>query len=1006
MGRKRRRRVEPLRSEQREVFHYRHAAGDHTSLSSDRVRVITEDASGMIWVGTDGGGLNRFNSATGLFTHYPDVMQADQVAGTEKILALAEGVGGTIWVGTAGAGLYRLDPLSGDVLVYKHDPRDPGSISSDSIRSIFEEPNGTLWVGTVGGGVNVLFPQGNGFKRFLNDPEDIHSIGNDTARRFFRDLGGTLWIATDGGLSQWVPEYGNFLNYRHDPADHHSLADDRVRTLLQDQGGVLWVGTSNGISKWNYLSDAFRNFQVRKDGQGPLKNGVVTSISSARDGTMWVGTYGGGLSHLDLDTGAATHYQHDPEDDESISSNRLMAVFVDRNGDVWAGTRAAGLNRLDVQSGKVQRYLHDPADPGSISDNGITHLFGDVDGTLWVGTYGGGLNRLGLADGAFRAFRHDPDDRSSLSSDRVLTLYRDSSGVLWVGTEDGGLNALNESSGLFHSYRHDPTRRDSLSSDTAWDITEGRDGSLWIGTNGGGLNRWLREDRVAGRDVFRRYGKQNGLLGATVQAVVQDDNGSIWISSNRGLSQINPENDQIRHFDSQNGLVLHDFLQGSRAVASGGELLFGSTQGFVSFVPDSIGLNKNKPPIVLTAYRRMAPVGHAFSTDRRWPVVELGYTDYAITFEFSALDYTSSDKNLYRYRLEGFDKDWVESGHYRRVTYTNLPAGRFQFHVLGSNNDGIWSEHSADLIVDVSPPPWRSDWAYAIYALFILSAILTFLRSHQRKIAQEVQYRLELENQVRLRTSELSERNADLVKLTDQLRMASVTDSLTGLKNRRYLDGFINPEIARVDRLVRDRIDRDQNDSIPDIFPGLFFMMIDLDGFKLINDAHGHAAGDRALIQVCEILTHCCRSSDTVVRWGGDEFLIVGQGSNRSSVEKLAERIRVELAATQYRLGDALIGRLSASIGVSNYPFVCLDSESLPWERVVAIADQAAYIAKENQRNAWVSIYPGPRNATMETFETISDQLYELSRAGSIDIRSSIQKELAVLGQKRESVSA
>lgn len=292
-----------------------------------------------------------------------------------------------------------------------------------------------------------------------------------------------------------------------------------------------------------------------------------------------------------------------------------------------------------------------------------------------------------------------------------------------------------------------------------------------------------------------------------------------------------------------------------------------------------------------------------------------------------------------------------------------------------------------------------ADWAYPLSTLIGLSAVLAYLRFRRRKLAKETRYRSELENQVLLRTSALSEQNAELMKLIKQLRRSSVTDSLTGLKNRRYVDEFIDTEIARVGRLVRQRCGRIQHDSIPNISPGLFFMMIDLDRFKLINDFHGHAAGDRILIQVGEILTRCCRSSDTVVRWGGDEFLVVGNGSGRSSVEKLAERIRTELAATRYRLEDGLIGRISASIGVSVYPFACADADSLPWERVVALADQAAYIAKNNQRNAWLGIYPG-RNAA--TIESTMNQPYELSREGVIEIRTSIRKELSLSDRKKK----
>jgi diguanylate cyclase (GGDEF)-like protein len=250
--------------------------------------------------------------------------------------------------------------------------------------------------------------------------------------------------------------------------------------------------------------------------------------------------------------------------------------------------------------------------------------------------------------------------------------------------------------------------------------------------------------------------------------------------------------------------------------------------------------------------------------------------------------------------------------------------------------------------------------------------------------------REELKRQVARRTRELAERNLELETANDRLEAASFTDSLTGLKNRRYLDEYMPTEIAAVRRQFDAIQGKGDNVRPLDIFPQVFFLMIDLDGFKAINDRHGHHAGDRALLQVTEILRACCRGSDTIVRWGGDEFLVVGHATSHLAAQSLAERIRVALSEHQYQLGNGHLARLSGSIGLAAFPFVPEKPGLLSWESVVAIADSACYVAKENNRNAWVAIYRGHRLGARDVLSRIRTQLGTLVDQEAVRIGTSI----------------
>lgn len=964
-------------SGQNRFTRFRHDPDNSNSIGSDRVRIITQDRSGIYWIGTDGAGLSRYDAQKQLFQHYRFSPADPHSIPSDNVTDILQDRQGNLWIGTE-AGLARLD--SGVFTRYQHDPQDPASLSGDHVRAITEHLDGRLWIGTHNRGLNLFDPETGESERFRHESSDSHSLGDDLVRDVLVDDDGTVWVATDSGLSEWRPEQGGFVSYAHRPTDITSLSDNRINSLYQDEGGVLWVGTYNGMNRWNYASDTFSNYQ--KD-SGYLSHDVVNAISESRSGVLWIGTYGGGLNRLDLDSGRSQVYRHDASDPGSLRDDRVMAIQVDHNDDVWVGTRTGGLSRLNQTTGKFQHYLHDPADLRSLSANGVTSIHCDSDGTVWVGTYGGGLNKFEPETATFHAYRHSPGDPWSISSDRVLNVYRGRSGDLWVGTEDGGLNRFDESSERFERFLHDPADPSSISSNTAWELYESSDGSLWIGTLGGGLNRWSYRDRVAGNVHFQKYRKSNGLKGDTVFGVLEDSKGYIWLSGNRGLTRLDPRSGKVRHFDRRNGVRGDEFNFGARLRSKTGSLLFGGIKGFVSFDPDRVHVNVHEPPIVITAQSILQSAMTVHSRGAPASFL-LHYTDYFISFDFAALDFASPDKNQYRYILEGFDEDWNDPGQYRRATYTKLPAGDYTFRVRAANSDGLWNQQDVSLNLQVIPPPWLSPIAYTFYLLLLVGAIVGYVFWQNRKLVQEAQQRQILEHKVKLRTKELQQRNAQLQELSAKMTGISMQDSLTGLYNRRYLHETMKNQIANVDRQLEELIAKDGS---PELLDGnaLFFMMIDLDGFKHINDTYGHTVGDQVLLQVSEILKTSTRSGDTIIRWGGDEFLIFGRGRSLVGVEHLAERVRVNILDHHYVLGDGRFGRLSGSIGFAPYPFTIHQPKLISWEQVSSIADQAVYMAKHNGRNAWVGI-SGNENTELEDLKCIKEADSTLIDQDRIDI--------------------
>ena len=982
--------------------HIRHDPRDVHSLSSDRVRVIVQDRSGFLWIGTDGGGLNRWDVSQSRMVRFQHDPADPNSLPNNRVLSILEDERGAIWVGTDGGGIAILDPSSETFRFLRHDPSAPDSLSSDQVRSIYQDRQRSIWIGTLQGGLNRFDPATQTFQHFRHNQYDPHSISDDNIRVLLEDRQGTLWIATDSGLNEWRPNKGQFVTYRYDATDPGSLINNRVAALMQDQGGVLWVGTFNGISKWNYASDAFNYLSRDPAPSGSLGKEIVTAIAEAPNSELWVGTYGQGLNRIDPQNGQMTQYRHDENKPETLSDARIMALWVDPTGIVWAGTRNKGLNRLDPRTGQVQRFEHDPADPHSLSANGVTSLLGDPDGTLWVGTYGGGLNRLEPGTHRFHHYRHRLGDPSSLSSDRVLIILRESNGDLWVGTEDGGLNRLDGSTGSFVSYRHDPNDATSLSSDSAWEFAETRDGAFWIGTMGGGLNRWDLADRRAGRPRFSRYTKADGLVSDTIHGILEAADGALWLSSNRGLSRFVPNHPALQHFDQSNGLQGSEFNHGARLLTRDGVMYFGGTEGLVSLHPASVRQNQHPPTVIVTARDQLKPLGGSDSSNPRPTPIILDYRSNFVVFDFAALDYASPTKNQYRYRLDGFDKNWIDPGGHRRVSYSNLSPGDYLFQVKGSNNDGVWSEQPARLAVRVVPPPWRTFQAYILYGLLVLTSVGAFFHKEHRKLRLETQQRIRMEREVALRTQEIAERNAELEKAIRELETASLTDSLTGLGNRRFLYDYIEKTVNEIEVAgAITRSHRQQPAAVDLSLLSVFFLMIDLDGFKAINDKHGHHSGDMVLLQVCDILRSCCGKSEHIIRWGGDEFLIVGRQQSRRGIEELAERIRQRLAEHPYRIGGEQIGRLSGSIGFAFYPFVTGYPRALTWEQVIGIADHASYIAKNSQRNAWVGLYSTPKTLPDGLMDRIKSDLEQQIVLGQLRITSSIGGQLILQDRRK-----
>ena len=952
---------------------FKHDPLDPTSLDNNNVRVVFKDSTDTIWLGTDVG-LNRYIPSQQNFKHYP--LTGAGLGRNANIYTISEDIAGGLWIGTDGNGLYRFDPLSDSVNLISTDYESLKNVENTRIRALLIDSRQRLWVGTYDNGLFMVDLNLDPVKNNVTTQPDANLVVRD----IFEDRTGTIWIAADNGLHRWHDGKQMFQRIAHESDNPFSLSGDKLTRIFQDRGGVFWVGSYSGLNKWNTATAKFSYFRkTSSNGSYSLTDNNTNAFFNAGDDKVWVGTYNG-LNLVDIKSGDVEHYFHDDSlpVEQSLKDNLVMSLHARNDQELFIGYRNDGMSLLNRKTGLFEHFQYDPLDNNSLGSNAITFIKKSYNDKLWVGSFNGGLNLFDPVSKSTIRYQHNDDNPQSLSSNKVISLLQDSKGLLWVGTFDKGLNIFNPTTGTSLHIENDPSNLKGLGSNTVWSIHEDQLGNIWAGTQGGGLVKLSAENRLKGVYEFDKITRYEGLPSNVVYGIIEDQDGILWLSTNRGISKYNPIEKTLLNYDSSHGLQGNEFNAGAYFKNYDGRIFFGGTNGVTSFYPQDISPNDHVPPVVLTKFQKLNEVIAIDSDGVRNNKIQISHKDYLIAFEFAGLDFASPVNNRYIYKLDGFDDNWIEAGDIRKATYTNLPAGNYVFRVKASNNDGVWNEQGADVALTVLPAPWYSWWAYMIYAAFALGLLYWIYRSYVNKLEKEANYRHELEQEVKNRTVELRLAN-------EQLLNASVTDQLTGLHNRRYLNSIVEQQCASIFREFEEHLSAGKMTA--DGGPRLFFLMFDLDGFKPINDTYGHDAGDKVICQVGELLRTVCRKSDIVIRWGGDEFLIMGRVEEVNEIEMLAERLRSKISSYGFDIDLKQKMHLSCSIGYSMYPFSHHYPDSLSWEQVHLLADNALYKSKECGRNQWTGILQSLEMPPVNIMNTLTRNIDNVIGEGYVRVR-------------------
>lgn len=778
-----------------------HDAEDPASISDNIIEVIYEDADLNLWIGTDNG-INRYDPISGQFTRYlPDPNNPHSISFPATVISITPDASGLFWIGLEGGGLNAFqsdDALKPGGLKFRHyqyDPTDDSSLSSNNVLVTYIDSAGVLWIGTSDGGLNRFDRVKKSFTHFRHDSNDRNSLPSNHVNAIYEDKSGRFWIGTTGGLSLMDRTSGTFRTYAHDPDNPHSLSDNTIHFIYEDSQTWFWIGTRAGVNLFNPESEIFTHYQNNPTNPHSLNDNETRRIFEDRTGVIWIGTSTGGLNKFDPKRQRFNHYYHNPLDDNSLSGNTVRSIFVDQDGILWIGTIGEGLNRFDRELNQFTHYRPQPGRANALNDRDISCIYEDRFGMLWVGTWDSGLNRFDRKRNRFDHFVMDNNDPSSISGNRIMSIFEDREGDLWIGTDGHGLNRFNRTDETFELFlagarlQSNAVFEDSTGTIWlgSWDglyrfsktqnegtmyfvgnhvqaLTEDIYGNMWLATYGTGIYKIALSDLLSaapGQVPYVNYGENDGLPSNMVFGVLADASGHVWLSTNKGLSRLDVRSETFKNFDMDNGLQGDDFYWGAYYKSADGELFFGGTNGFNSFFPEDVKDNPYIPPIVITDFKiggvsRFERINALLFLDEQPHPLVLEYAENDFEFEFAALDYSKPEKNQYAYKLEGYDQDWNYQKNRRFATYTNLDGGLYTFQVRGSNNDGVWNETGTSFQVKILPPFYKTWWFYLLEFFAAIGIVVAIVAYQRARVRREMEYKRKTEELEHARSIQLS----------------------------------------------------------------------------------------------------------------------------------------------------------------------------------------------------------------------------------------------------------
>lgn len=934
---------------------------------------IAQDKDGFIWIGTQSG-LARFDGVR--FVRYTPETEPNLPGIWNRSLYLARD--GKLWIGTyKGVAVYdgtKFTPVPA---------ADTRRWPSLDIFALSEDASGRIWAATSGG---VFRARGGQLHPVAGSPPMAHSLLPQHDGMLVGARGAVYRVTADRWQAQPLPTEAKTANvnrlvqtqgriwaattlglYARGPSgwDQSDAAPQLSQTpldlLYADSHGNLWAGGDIGLAR-------IRNGHVAEF-IDPGAAGGIPGLRSAfedHERNLWIGSQWEGLTRLrdswtrrfsmaeGLHDRIIWSLSADPDGRRVwVGGNDGVSVFEDgrfklvARGDelphpnaynllaeadrLWVGTRRglAVIDHAGPKAGQVQQLpLFAPLAAAQI--NGIVRT---DDGELWIpsseGLFrlrGNHLRRYAQAEG--------------LSDPRIRYFHRSRDGRVLLGSQSGLFEMRGE--------RFAPVGLDSglppVLDVTA--ITQLSDGRIVIGTlaerlyfaDGGRWHTLGEEQGVPTNSPFFLVEHAGYLWEAGIRGIGRIPIADLAPFAKGRLKAVRGEmllNERGDPMSGQQGYCCNG-AGNSKGLVRGDSLWLPTRDGIVTLDIPSIIKNPVPPNVVIERVQ----VRDEWRTAATVRGIELPEDSRDLSFEFTVLSFQDPKSVNVEYRLRGYDREWRQSGALQRsARYTNLPPGAYTFEVRGTNNAGVASTGSAQVAFSIKPRFHETVLFLVLSALLLASMAYAGYRLQQHR--HQAQKRV-LEKLIQQRTEALEIAN-------HRLEEASQTDPLTGLRNRRYMANQIPTDLAYYDRQIQQGAHGGEV---------MMFALVDIDHFKIVNDTYGHKAGDRVLQQFAQVLGSLVRNGDYVVRWGGEEFLLVFRPMPTRNLSVIGERVRSAVANREFDIGTEKSLRLTCSTGLSEYPMFRDHRVQLGWETMVELADQALYYVKTHGRDGWAAFRP------------------------------------------------
>jgi len=768
----------------------------------DYIQALYEDNQHYIWYGTTNGGINKLNTISKKILSYRKNLTNKFYFPDNNITSITQVNKKYLWIGTLSSGLFKFDSVNETYVQYKNNPKVANSISNDYVWDICNYSNEALILST-GAGIDKFDLRTGKSTNLLNNKIFSNLNFSETFRQTIKDHNGNIWAGTYNYFGLFIfPKAANQTqNYIHlikDENDAHSIISNRIRWLYEDRSNNIWIGTEEGISKL-YTTKPFIQYRYSPNTKQTLGGKVVSSITGNNKNILWVGYAGGGFDKVNLTTNKITQYKHDENKENSLSVDDVISLYADKKGNIWIGTFYGGLNKFDLVNETFKSYLNEKNNPFSIKSNWVQQILETSYGQLLVGT-NDGLQILDQQKEKFYNYSPVVKNNSEKLPEilSINALFEDREKNIWIGTWLDGLFRYDQQKQFLYHYIPEENKIYSLSASKVTSVYEDSKGFIWVGTHSGGLNKFDKSSQK-----FYHYTTRNGLPNDVVFGMLEDNNGSIWISTMKGLVKFNPTKETFRIYDQSDGIIHNQFNWHASYKDESGKMYFGGQNGFIKFDPNTITIDSTQIQISFTSFKvfdKEATLPQSLPTTKE---IILRYDQNFFSIEFAALDLAPAHKHNYSYMLEGIDPEWINAETRTTAYYTDIEYGTYKFFVKASNADNIWSEPVV-LSIIINPAWWMTWWfkVFVIIALAFIGFAIYKYRINQVLKIERIRYNIAsdlhdeigsnlssicVDGQLLLKSKLLSENERELS--SDISKTASQT-----LDAMRDIIWFINPK--------------------------------------------------------------------------------------------------------------------------------------------------------------------------------------------------------------------